>query len=121
MKNFIAVIASDAGKITKYQDFNLEAEALAHVAEFGGFVAPSPGHQTKYWIVGNNTLTWDSTLEASDLAKVPLINWAASMQETDASMPRWFEDYVTENSVALAPGKSKESYDAKVKRRSEKP
>jgi hypothetical protein len=36
-----------------------------------------------------------------------------AMQATDSSCPRWFEDYVTENSVALAPGKSKESYDAK--------
>ena len=47
--------------------------------------------------------------------------WEASMQATDSSCPRWFEDYVTENSVILAPGKSKESYDAKVALRGEKP
>lgn len=47
--------------------------------------------------------------------------WIQDMQATDSSCPRWFEDYVTENSVALAPGKSKESYDAKVALRGEKP
>jgi hypothetical protein len=47
--------------------------------------------------------------------------WQQDMTKTDSSCPRWFEDYVTENSVALAPGKSKESYDAKVSLRSNKP
>ena len=51
----------------------------------------------------------------------PTMMWEASMQATDSTCPRWFEDYVTENSVALAPGKSKESYDAKVALRGEKP
>ena len=47
--------------------------------------------------------------------------WVKDMQATDSTCPRWFEDYVTENSVALAPGKSKDSYDAKVALRGEKP
>ena len=53
-------------------------------------------------------------------AKTPMEVWEQDMRATD-SMPRWFEDYITENSVALAPGKSKESYDAKVALRGEKP
>ena len=57
---------------------------------------------------------------ANDIAN-PLQKWVRDMQATDSTCPRWFEDYVTENSVALAPGKSKESYDAKVLHRSEKP
>ena len=59
--------------------------------------------------------------EASETAKKPMSDWQASMQATDASCPRWFEDYVTENSVTLADGKAKDSYDAKVLLRSEKP
>tara|TARA_R110002167_G_scaffold124926_1_gene304665 strand:- start:267 stop:614 length:348 start_codon:yes stop_codon:yes gene_type:complete len=55
-----------------------------------------------------------------DSAVTPLEAWEKQMRETD-SMPRWFEDYVTENSVTLAAGKAKDSYDAKVQRRSEKP
>ena len=59
--------------------------------------------------------------EAQWLVDKPLKDWKASMQSTDSSCPRWFEDYVKENGVALAPGKSKESYDAKVSLRSNKP
>ena len=57
---------------------------------------------------------------ANDIAN-PLQKWVRDITATDSSCPRWFEDYVTENSVALAPGKSKESYDAKVALRGEKP
>ena len=59
--------------------------------------------------------------EAQALLDKPQNDWEESMQATDSTCPRWFEDYVTENSVALAPGKSKESYDAKVALRGEKP
>ena len=61
------------------------------------------------------------TKTAQALAEKPMHDWKVSMQATDSSCPRWFEDYVTENSVALAPGKSKDSYDAKVALRGEKP
>ncbi len=47
--------------------------------------------------------------------------WEKSMRNTDSSMPRWFEDYLTENPVTLAPGRSKESYDEKVALRGQKP
>ena len=61
------------------------------------------------------------TITAQELAEKPMNDWKASIQATDSTCPRWFEDYVTENSVALAPGKSKESYDAKVALRGQKP
>ena len=48
-------------------------------------------------------------------------DWQASMSATDSSMPRWFEDYITENSVTLAPGRAKDSYDAKVALRAGRP
>ena len=51
----------------------------------------------------------------------PMNDWQASMSATDSSMPRWFEDYITENSVTLAPGRAKDSYDAKVALRAGRP
>ena len=57
---------------------------------------------------------------ANDLAN-PLGVWERNMSATDSTIPRWFEDYVTENSVVLAPGRAKDNYDAKVALRLEKP
>ncbi len=53
-------------------------------------------------------------------ARTPLEVWEQDMRATD-STPRWFEDYVTENSVTLAPGRAKDSYDAKVALRAGRP
>ncbi len=63
-------------------------------------------------------------LEAREIAKDladPLGKWQREMQATDSSMPRWFEDYIAENSVTLAPGRAKDSYDAKVALRAGRP
>jgi hypothetical protein len=51
MKAFVAIVKSTAGKLDKYQDFDTEAEADAHVVTYGGFVAPDPDGQTSYWVV----------------------------------------------------------------------
>jgi len=51
MDNFIAVVSSVNGGVTKFQGFEDEASANAHVAEFGGFAAPNPG--------GSHLLFWD--------------------------------------------------------------
>ncbi len=66
MRNYIAVVASEAGKIAKYQDFDTEAEADAHVVRFGGFVSAKPSDSTGYWVVGVNTLTYDAAQESAD-------------------------------------------------------
>ena len=48
--------------------------------------------------------------------------WEQAMAQTDSTgIPRWFEDYVTENSIVLAPGRAKDNYDAKVALRATKP
>ena len=60
MKQYITVVASDAGKVIKYQDFDTQAEAEAHVLLYGGFVAPNPGGLITHWIVSGETLTHDS-------------------------------------------------------------
>lgn len=39
---FLAIVAHENGVVTKYQPFDDEADANAHVARFGGFVASEP-------------------------------------------------------------------------------
>ena len=51
MENFIAIVKSTGGKLEKYQDFAVEADAVSHVATYGGFVAADPGGSTSYWVV----------------------------------------------------------------------
>jgi hypothetical protein len=51
MENFIAIVKSTGGKLDKYQDFAAEADAVSHVEQYGGFVAPSPDGETRYWVV----------------------------------------------------------------------
>ena len=51
MENYIAIVKSTDGKLDKYQDFAVEADAVSHVATYGGFVAPNPGGGTSYWVV----------------------------------------------------------------------
>lgn len=52
--------------------------------------------------------------------KTALQQWKEDMQATDRNLPRWMEDYITEN-VTLAPGRVKDNYDAKVALRATKP
>ena len=47
--------------------------------------------------------------------------WKDSMLMEDTTCPRWFEDYITENSIVLAPGRAKDNYDVKVALRATKP
>lgn len=54
-------------------------------------------------------------------AVTPMETWEQNIKATDATCPRWFEDYVTENSITLAPGRVKDNYDAKVALRATKP
>ena len=66
MKDFIAVVKSDAGVLEKYQDFDDQAEAAAHVEKHGGFVVPNPGGNVAFWVVakGSQSVTFDAASEA---------------------------------------------------------
>ena len=68
MKNYIAVVASSGGKVTKFQDFDAADNAAAHVAAHGGFAAEKPDGTINYWTVDadKKTLTFDKS--ASDVA-----------------------------------------------------
>jgi hypothetical protein len=69
MKDWIAVVSSTNNKVTKYQDFDTEDEAKAHIATHGGFVDESPSDLAEYWTVDakKKTLTADNSSLASDV------------------------------------------------------
>ena len=58
--------------------------------------------------------------EAQSLSEKPMNDWKASMQETDAGMPRYLEDLITINSLTMT-SEMKVRYDAKIKIRGEQP
>ena len=82
-----------------------------HVPGYGGFIVPNPGGEPEYWTVDPvaETVVNDQTQADADLK---MKEWLAEMSKTDASMPRFFEDYVDENRITLADGRVKDSYDA---------
>ena len=101
-------------------DINL---ALEKIGMTGNYASDCSSYQAMVatWRDVSVAIPTATSLQAASDTATGEYDWKDSMQETDASMPRWFEDYVTENSVTLADGKAKDSYDAKVLLRSEKP
>ena len=71
MKVFIAVVKHENNRVTKYQDFDTQSEADAHVATYGGFVDEKPSDRIDYWIVDadKKTLTYDEASATSDDVK----------------------------------------------------
>ena len=69
MKNYIAIVKSTGGKLDKYQDFDTQSEANAHVATYGGFVVPDPGDSIDYWVVDEaaETVVNDQAQATADL------------------------------------------------------
>ena len=70
MKNYIAVVKNENGKVTKYQDFDTQSDADAHVATYSGFVVDKPSSERMdYWVVDadKKTVTYDkSTADSYD-------------------------------------------------------
>ena len=83
MENFIAIVKSTDGKLDKYQDFAVEADADNHVATYGGFVAPDPGGSTGYWVVDAEAETVTNNQDQAD-ADALANSWARLRSERDA-------------------------------------
>jgi len=69
MEQFIAIVKSTAGVLDKYQDFDTEKKAAAHVAQYDGWVAPYPGsNNTNYWVIDEQakTLAYDQARQDTD-------------------------------------------------------
>ena len=83
MENYIAIVKSTGGKLDKYQDFAVEADAVGHVATYGGFVAPDPGGSTGYWVVDAEAETVTNNQDQAD-ADALASSWASLRSERDA-------------------------------------
>ena len=83
MEDYIAVVKSTGGKLDKYQDFSVEADAVNHVETYGGFVAPDPGGQTNYWIVDEVAKTVTNNQDQAD-ADALASSWANLRSERNA-------------------------------------
>ena len=80
MKDFIAVVKNENNKVTKYQDFDVESDADAHVVTYGGFVVPKPSSdRMDYWVVDadKKTVTYDKSTADSDDAALAAVAYKA--------------------------------------------
>lgn len=63
MKPFICAVAwDDAGRVTKYLDFDSHEEASQHHQIYGGVVGPTPGAAFKGFVVRDGVVCLDPTL-----------------------------------------------------------
>jgi len=83
MENFIAIVKSTDGALDKYQDFAVEADAVSHVEQYGGFVAPDPGGSTSYWVVDESAQTVTNDQAQAD-ADALASSWASLRTERNA-------------------------------------
>ena len=83
MENYIAIVKSTDGKLDKYQDFAIEADAVSHVATYGGFAAPNPGGNTSYWVVDAEAQTVTNNQDQAD-ADALASSWERLRTERDA-------------------------------------
>jgi hypothetical protein len=84
MKPFISIVKSEGAVVTKYQDFDTEAEAIAHTSNSSGeFVAPNPGGGTNYWVVDAEAETVTNNQDQAD-ADALANSWASLRTERNA-------------------------------------
>ena len=69
--SYIAIVKVENNRIAKYQDFQSQGDANAHISTYGGFVVETPvtGHMN-YWVIneGAQTITHDSSAQTTDEA-----------------------------------------------------
>ena len=80
MENYIAIVKSTDGKLDKYQDFSVEADAVSHVEAYGGFVVSDPGGSTSYWVVDEAAETVVNNQDQAD-ADALASSWASLRME----------------------------------------
>ena len=102
MKLYIAVVGVVGGKVTKYADFDTQAEADAHVVAFGGYSADNPGGVLDYWSADSSaeTLTYNSALAATEAATKDIKNEITRLQK--AMTPRRMRERDTGDPDAVA-------------------
>ena len=64
---YLSITGVENNKLTKYQPFETEADAIVHATKYGGFTVEDIGGDQKFWVVDATakTITQDSVAEAS--------------------------------------------------------
>ena len=79
MKKYTAVVSHSSGVITKYQDFDSEDDAKAHVATHGGKVVVDLDEDVLYWDVSSDAAKDTNQLAADILTR----KWAKIREKRD--------------------------------------
>ena len=96
MKKYTAVVSHSGGKITKYQSFDSEDDAKAHVATHGGKVVADLDDDLAYWDVSS-----DATKDTDQLAADVLADkWASIRTKRDALLAE--SDYMGNSDVTMS-------------------
>jgi hypothetical protein len=96
MKKYTAVVSHSDGVITKYQDFDSEDDAKAHVATYGGKVVADLDDDLAYWDVSS-----DATKDTDQLAADVLADkWASIRSKRDNLMAK--SDWTVTTDTALS-------------------
>jgi len=76
---YLAVVKVENNRIAKYQDFESQSHADAHVGIYGGFAVETPSSGSmNYWVVdeGAKTVTHDSSTETADEAAYDALDYS---------------------------------------------
>ena len=106
---------TDDKKLAKYQPFEIEADAIAHAAEYGGFAVEDIGGNQEFWVVdkAKKTITQDTATESSVTAKRNAMTEIQRLESTvtprriremtTADGAKWVDD--VEKLIAVERGK----------------
>jgi hypothetical protein len=64
---YLSITGVKDNKLTKYQPFETEADAIAHATQYNGFTVEDIGGNQEFWVVDATakTITQDTVTEAS--------------------------------------------------------
>jgi len=96
MKKYTAVVSHSSGVITKYQDFDSEDDAKAHVATHGGKVVVDLDEDVLYWDVSSDAAKDTNQLAADILTR----KWAKIRTQRDAKLAE--SDYMGNSDVTMS-------------------
>ena len=82
---YLAIIKVENNRIAKYQGFESESDADAHVVEYGGFTVEAPASGSmNYWVIdeGAKSITHDSSTETADGIKKSALRKIETLEAT---------------------------------------
>ena len=72
--SYLAIVKVENNRIAKYQDFESESDANAHISTHGGFVVETPaaGHMD-YWVINEGAKIGAGSVLTQDVQKYSLV------------------------------------------------